>query len=135
MGQAPATLEAAIATQPAWLQAWVGVLILVHVLALAFVVHRAPEGWRIRWEPLAIFASFVAAGLLMSWMYTQVGYVRLLGLAHLIFWSPAYAWVVVRRPAIGARTLFGKYVVAYLVIAGISLVIDAIDVVRYMASI
>jgi hypothetical protein len=58
--------------------------------------------------------------------------VRLLGVAHLVFWGPAYAWILTRRRAIGTASLFGKYVAFYLVIAGISLVVDAVDVVRYL---
>ena len=74
----------------------------------------------------------MAAGVYMSWLYEQVGYVRLLGLPHLVFWTPVYVWVLLRRRTIGTNSLFGKYVLLYLAIAGISLVIDLVDVVRYV---
>ncbi len=128
----PASLGDAIALQPIWLQAWVMLLVVTHVLALAFIPRRGADGWGVRGEPIAIFASFLAAGLAMSWLYGELGYVRLLGAAHLVFWTPAYVWVASRRKAIGTDTLFGKYVVLYLVIAGISLVIDVVDLVRYL---
>lgn len=128
----PATLGDAIATEPLWLQAWVTMLVAVHLAAIFFVVTRRDGGWRVRYQPMAILVSFLFAGMFMSWLYQQVGYVRLLGLAHLVFWTPVYIWVWRTRRAEGVESLYGKYLVAYLVIAGISLVIDAIDVIRYL---
>lgn len=128
----PATLNDAIATEPLWLQSWVMVLVVTNLAALLFVVGRREGRWLVRPEPIAIVASFVVAALFMGWLYEQVGYVRLLGLAHLVCWGPVWLWLLTRRRAIGTRTLFGKYVVVYLVIAGASLLIDAIDVVRYL---
>ncbi len=128
----PATLNEAIATEPLWLQAWVMVLVVANLAALLFVVGRKEGRWLVRPEPIAIVVSFVAAALFMGWLYQQVGYVRLLGLAHLLCWGPVWAWILSRRRAIGAGTLFGKYVLLYLVIAGASLLIDGIDVIRYL---
>ncbi len=130
--EAAATLNDAIASQPVWLQAWVMVLVLTHVLALVFVVKKGADGWGVRGEPIAIFLSFVAAAVLMNWLFEQYGYVRLLGLGHLVFWTPAYVWVAMRRRQIGTDSIFGKYVLVYLVVAGISLAVDAIDVARYL---
>jgi hypothetical protein len=128
----PATLAQAIASQPIWLQAWVMALMGAHLLAIPFIAHRSAEGWRIRPEPIAILVSFLAAAAAMTWLYGQVGYVRLLGIAHLAFWAPVYFWILQRRQAIGTASLFGKYVLLYLLIAGISLLIDAVDLVRYL---
>ena len=127
-----AAFAEAVEAQPAWLQAWARAFLAAHMLGLAFVAHRSPEGWKVRTEPIAIAASFVASGIFMVWLFGQVGYVRLLGLAHLVFWTPVYVWILRRRRAIGVDSLFGKYVLLYLVIVGICLVIDAVDVVRYL---
>lgn len=128
----PATLGEALATEPVWLQVWVAALVGVHLPALAFVVGREAGRWRVRVEPVLILASFAAAGLVMDWLYGQVGYVRLLGLAHLVGWTPAFVWVLSRRHTIGSGSLFSKWVRVYLIIAGTSLVIDLVDVVRYL---
>lgn len=129
----PATLTEAIASEPTWLRAWVMLLVVTHtVAAIAFIVGKESGGWRVRGEPIAIIVGFVAAGMLMNWMYAEYGYVRLLGLAHLIGWTPAYLWVLTRRKRIGVATLYGKYIHAYLLIASVSLVIDTIDVIRYL---
>jgi len=127
----PASLGEAIATEPLWLQAWVMSLVAVHLVALAFVVTRRERGWRVRYQPIAIVASFLFAGAFMGWLYDQVGYVRLLGLAHLIFWTPVYVWVW-RSRAAEAATVYGRYLIVYLAIAGISLAVDAVDVIRYL---
>jgi hypothetical protein len=128
----PATLNDAIATEPLWLQAWVMVLVAVNLAALLFVVGRRDGRWLVRPEPIAIVVSFVAAGVFMGWLYQQVGYVRLLGLAHLVFWGPVWVWVLSRHRAIGTSTLFARYAHLYLVVAGTSLLLDAIDVIRYL---
>lgn len=130
--ETPPDLNAAIATEPFWLQGWLGLLVLVNVGALLFVVGREGGRWRVRAEPVAILVGFLAAGAFMGWLYEQVGYVRLLGLAHLIFWTPVWVWLLARRRAIGTASWFGRYVHAYLVVAGISLAIDAVDVVRHL---
>ena len=132
MENAPANLNEAIATEPMWLQLWVLVLVVTNLAALLFVVGRRDGAFRVRPEPIVVVVAFVAAGAFMGWLYEQAGYVRLLGLAHVVFWGPAWVWILSRRKAIGTGDLFGKYVHLYLGIAGVSLVIDVIDVVRYL---
>lgn len=128
----PATLGEAIATEPVWLQVWVTLLVVAHLPAIAFVVGRDAGRWRLRLEPIAILVSFAVSTLAIGWLYGQVGYVRLLGLAHLVCWTPAFVWVVSRRRTFGSGSLFSKWVHFYLLIAGASLVIDLVDVVRHL---
>ncbi len=128
----PSTLNDAIASEPIWLQAWVMLLVVTHLAALLFVVGREEGRFFVRREAIAIVASFFAAVFVMGWLYEQVGYVRLLGLAHLVCWGPVWIWIQSRRRAIGTTTLFGKWIRLYLLIAGMSLLIDAIDVARYL---
>ena len=84
----PSTLGEAIATEPVWLQAWVAVLVGAHLPAIAFAVGRDAGRWRLRLEPIAVLAGFAVAGVLGNWLYGQVGYVRLLGLAHMLVGPP-----------------------------------------------
>ena len=128
----PATLGEAIATEPMWLQAWVGVLAVVQLIGLVFMVGRADGRWRLRPEPIVMLVSLIAASTLMEWLYGQVGYVRLLGLAHLVCWTPVYVWFLGRRGVVGTGSLFGKWINAYLVVVGISLAIDVVDVIRHL---
>lgn len=104
----PDSLPDAIASDPLWLTIWLVILGGTHVLSLGFVAYRTEDAWRFRWEPLAIVGSFLVAGMIMDYLYQQVGYVRLLGLAHLIGWAPIYGWLLYRRKTIGWLSLWGK---------------------------
>jgi len=128
----PASVIAAMRTDPIWLQAWVALLAITVLAALFFRVERDERGVTLRREPLAILVAFAIGGALMEWLYAQVGYVRLLGLAHLVTWGPAWYWILGRRRTIGTESSFGKYIHTYLIVAGICLVIDVIDLVRYL---
>ncbi len=128
----PESLNAAIATEPMWLQAWVGMLVVANLGALAFVVTKQSGSWRPRKEAIAILVSFFAAAALMTWLYDRVGYVRLLGLAHLLFWGPVFLWLILRYRKGEFSSPFSKYLAFYFLIAGISLVVDSIDVLRYV---
>ena len=128
----PADLNAAIALQPAWLQTWVIVLVIVNLAAALFLVARKDGKFGVRIEALAILLSFFAAGMMMTWLYDKLGYVRLLGLPHLVFWLPVYAWLVVKFRRGEFTPPFKQYLVMYFVVAGLSLLIDFVDVVRYL---
>ena len=132
MEDLPATLGEAILTEPIWLLSWLFLLVGTHFLSLVFMVYKDEQGFRFRWEPLGILGSFFLAGAIMDVIYQEFGYVRLLGLAHIIGWAPIYIYFLVKRKGIGFKTLWGKYVHLYLLIAGISLVVDALDTVRYL---
>ena len=54
------------------------------------------------------------------------------GLAHMVFWTPVYAWIFTHRKDDAATAYLAKFVTFYLVMAGISLLIDIIDVSRYL---
>ncbi len=127
-----ADLNAAIAMQSAWLQAWVMVLVVVNLAAVLFLLARRDRKLHVRMEAVAIVVSFVAAGAAMSWLYEQVGYVRLLGLPHLLFWLPVYVWLVVRFRRNAFTPPFKHYLRVYFLIAGISLLVDYVDVLRYL---
>lgn len=128
----PATLGEAIALQPTWLKIWMYSLGAVNMAAVLFLFKRTEKSWGLRIEPWIILAAFFASATMMNMLYAEYGYVRLLGLAHLIFWTPAWFWVLKRRAEHApVGTLFGKYILLYLVVNGISLLIDVVDVVRY----
>lgn len=129
----PETLNAAIATEPMWLQVWVLLLVIANLGAIGFIATKQTGSWRPRVEAIAILASFGAAALLMTWVYGRYGYVRLLGLPHLLFWGPVFVWLLLRYRKGDFTSPFRKYLLFYFLIAGISLIVDASDVVRYFA--
>jgi len=127
----PMDLNAAIAAQEPWLQAWVMMLVIANLLAVLFIVSKEESGFKFHPDALAILAGFIGAAIFMTWLHEQYGYVRLLGLAHLVFWLPVYVWVLSRYRRQQYGGWFQRYITLYLVIAGISLLVDVIDVIRY----
>jgi len=133
----PATLGEAIMLQPTWLLLWLGFLGIANMGAVLFVVGHKDSKWIFRIEALAILAAIIPTAIFMEYLYSQYGYVRLLGLAHIVFWTPVYAWIWFKRRQLhpASESLFGKYLAFYLLIVGISLAIDVIDVIRYFAGV
>lgn len=123
--------EAMAATVPLWLMSYLYVLVAANLGAVFFIAKRTEQGWRPRYEAIAIIAAFLMASQFMDYLYGQYGYVRLLGLAHIVFWTPVYAWIFTHRKDYASAPYFYKFVIFYLVMAGISLTIDLIDVARY----
>jgi len=102
---------------------WVGLQALVNMVG-GLVYIRTPEG------QMAL-ACLMLAFLIMWGIYAKKGFVRLLGLGHLIAWSPLMVWYAKVVAQGNAEGLFEYWLISILAINGISLVIDFVDVVRY----
>jgi hypothetical protein len=66
-------------------------------------------------------------------LYSQIGYSRLLGLAHVIFWTPVLVYLVRRHAQwrVG-QTLSGKWIVLSVMVLTVSLAFDYTDVIRWI---
>ena len=122
------SFEEAVATQPQWVQVWVmilGLAILGSVIALLF---QRPT----RRDAIVIALVMVATVVAMQWLYGQVGYVRLLGIVHVVLWTPLvfYLWRRLGDPEIAA--LFRQIVIVLIVFLLVSLAFDYVDVARYL---
>ncbi len=121
-----------IAQEPLWLQLWIQWMVVANLGGVAFIIGSRDVQWHLRPEPAVVVVTMVANVLFMGWLFEQVGYVRLLGLSHVIFWTPLLIWLWRRRQGIVGRVLPG-----YLWTVGltntVSLVIDYVDVARYLA--
>lgn len=122
------SLSEAIATQALWIQIWVGWLAVLNIATLAaFLISPAT-----RRMGLVVGAVFVGNYLCMNWLYGQFGYVRLLGLSHVLFWTPLalYLAYALRGEAIMGwrRRLTQVFVISLIV----SLMFDYVDVARWV---
>lgn len=122
------TFNEAMALQPMWLQIWLNVL-----LAGAFVLPLSFLFWRqSRIAGVVTLAAALIAAFAIMWMYDQLGYVKLLGLPHVILWTPVavYLWRQIRRAdmPVWPRRLMS----VSLVIMAISLAFDYVDVARWV---
>jgi len=119
-------------THSVWVKAWLGFLAVVFAASLPFVAVKTPAGWRPQWEAIAIPLSLMLGVVVTEWLYSIYGFSRILGLGHLIAWTPFYVWIVVRRRRLEPKSWFAKYLLVYVVAAGVCLAIDAVDVARYL---
>lgn len=108
---------------PGGLVAWIAWLGVVNVLALAFLSEVEA-----RWT----LAAFVGSFLFMSILHATSGYNRLLGLAHIVFWTPLLIYLYRRLTRLVGPRLFEAWIRLLLATIGLSLVIDYVDVLRYL---
>jgi hypothetical protein len=108
---------------PPWLQAWIAWLGLVNGASVLFLRHV-----QARW----VLAAFAAAVILMATLYELNGFNRLVGLGHVVFWTPLVVYLALQRPKLEARSAFGAWVAIVIATNSGSLVIDYLDVVRYV---
>ncbi len=122
------TLEEAIAQQPQWVQIWLNILPLG-----AFVLPAVLLIWRqTRVAGLVSLIVSATAAYGVVWLYDRMGYVKLLGLPHLLLWTPLVIYLVgqFRRDDLPQipRVLLGAVIATLL----ISLAFDFSDVIRYI---
>lgn len=122
------TFEEAIAAQPTWVGLWVWWLVIG-----VFILPLGLFAWRRTWIPGAItLVAALLGGAGVSLMYERMGYVRLLGLPHVVVWTPLalYHIHLLRQADI---PVWPKRIIA--VVLGtilISLAFDYVDVARYV---
>ena len=108
---------------PIAVRMWLLVLIVFNMVVPLFYVNR-PEALV---TVIVFFASVMFMVLLTAW----TGFSRMLGFGH-VLWVPLLLWLWTRLDQIPADDLFGLWVRALMLLNVISLVIDAIDVTRYL---
>ena len=102
---------------------WLALLLAANMVAPLFFIGTI--------EGIAVLAAFVVSAMLQMMIFRSIGYVRLLGAGHAP-WVVLLAWLIPRIPETPAATVFGIWIVAVVVLDGISLTIDAINVARYI---
>ena len=122
------TFSEAIAQQPAWVGIWLNVLFLcAFALPLSLFIWRASRIAAVA-TLLANIANFVS----INWLYSQLGYVKLLGLPHVLFWTPVVILYLfqMRRDDMGVWPR--RIMIIILISIIISLAFDYVDTARYL---
>jgi hypothetical protein len=102
---------------------WVGLLILLNgIVPLAFLETL---------EARVVLLAFMVGAMLQMALFGARGFVRLLGMGHLVVWLPMLLWLWGRLGEAGGEGLFERWLLAVILADGLSLLIDAVDVVRY----
>ncbi len=114
--------EHLLAETPA-LQAWVFWLIVVNSAAI-FFLRRAEARW--------VLGAWLVNVVLMTVLCELNGYNRLLGLSHVLVWTPLLVLLHRRRSGLSGDRLFDGWIRTLFVTNLLSLVIDYVDVARYL---
>ncbi len=102
---------------------WVGLMAALNVIGAIYFFAAI--------EAKVVLASVIAGMIIQIAFFSAKGFVRLLGIGH-VFWLAMVPWLVTRLESIGLDGPLGYWLAAVIVIDGISLVIDAVDVFRYL---
>ena len=103
---------------------WVGLLVIFNMIIPLFFLERL--------EAQVVLATIMASMAVMTLITGTTEFTRLLGLGH-IFWIPLLYFLGTHLDQIPPDDGFGVWVRALMVINATSLVIDAVDVLRYLA--
>lgn len=109
---------------PVQWQLWLLLLVCVNLIIPLFFIDRL--------EALLVAGAFFGSVLLMTILTAVSGFTRLLGLGH-ILWLPLLYFLWTRLDQIPGDNLFGIWVRTLMMLNAVSLVIDAADVIRYLA--
>lgn len=101
---------------------WVNVMVLVNLAGLYYI--RLLEG-------LLAIAAMLLASMIMLLIYRHKGFVRLMGLGHIIAWTPLVSFFIWRLYQGHAPQDLTLWMIAVISINSLSLLIDYIDVFRY----
>ena len=102
---------------------WVMLLMMVNMVIPLFFLGTS-EG------KIVLGAALLGAAFQIA-IFSARGFVRLLGIGH-IAWVPMVAWLWTRLDHAPAGGLFRYWLLATIVLIGVSLLIDATDVIRYL---
>lgn len=122
------TMQEAIALQPLWVRLWLNWMLFgAFALPLLLLIWRQS-----RVAGIATLISDVAAGFGTGWLYGQMGYVKLLGLPHILFWTPVaiYLFLQLRRADLPKWPRWIMMVVLATIVG--SLAFDYTDALRYV---
>ena len=103
---------------------WLLLLLTLNLIAPLVFIERL--------EAQVTLAALLVSMALMTGLTGLSGFSRLVGLGHIV-WVPLLFFLWTRLGEIPAADAFGLWVRAVIAINATSLVIDAVDVIRYAA--
>lgn len=101
---------------------WVAALLMTNMGAVVFLPRL--EAW-------IVLGGLCLGALFQNVIFARLGFVRLLGLGH-FHWFAMLAWLLWRLEPISGEPWLHRWVLAVTLVCGVSLVIDTIDVLRYL---
>ena len=109
---------------PIGVRLWLMLLVSINMVVPLFFLDRL--------EAQVVLGALLASMIFMLIITARTGFTRLLGLGH-ILWLPLLFFLWAQLGQLPAVDFFGNWVRALMVVNAASLVIDSIDVIRYIA--
>ena len=107
---------------PLWL-AWIGLLMGANMVAPLFFLPSPEAVWTL--------AVFMAAATTQMLMFSRLGFVRLLGVAHFL-WFPLVVWIWIRMDGLPTGDPMYMWMACLVALNSVSLAVDVADVGRYL---
>jgi hypothetical protein len=124
----PMTFNEAMFSNAGWIRVWLywlgySIVATPVILAISKTTRR---------DALIVLLINISVVASMGWLYEQIGYVRLLGIVHVVLWTPLFIYLFSRAKN-GEMTLPFRLVIwLFVATLAVSLVFDYVDVVRYL---
>ena len=109
---------------PLQVRLWLMLLLAANLVAPLFFLDHP--------EAQVVLLAFVASIGAMTLLTGLTGFTRLLGMGH-VFWIPMIIWLWIRLDQIPSDNSFGVWIRVLIALNTLSLLIDAVDVVCYLA--
>lgn len=118
-------LFAHIQNAPVHWYLWMNMLGLFNFGAVIFARHDI----RARW----VVAAMIGNIIFMTLLFKQFGYSRILGLSHIVFWTPLIIYLWRKRESFMSHLWATRWLYAVIIVNTLSLLIDYTDVIRFIA--
>jgi hypothetical protein len=113
-----------ISEGPAWVYWWTRVIDSSNWLLIPFAFFDA----RARWA----FVAWLCNIVMILTLYNLFGYSRILGLSHIIAWTPLLIYLLRHRKPFVEENWAGRYLYWFMAVVVISLAFDYVDLGRYL---
>ena len=113
-----------ILRMPLPIKLWVALLVVMNLVAPLFFIRHL--------EAQVVLGTMLAGAITMGLLTGRFGFTRILGLGH-FYWFPMLGWLWTRLGQHDLGEPFGVWLIAMMVVNAISLVVDVVDVIRYIA--
>ncbi|MFT5573633.1 MAG: hypothetical protein ACI9FR_002568 [Cryomorphaceae bacterium] len=113
-----------ISEGPAWVYWWTRVIDSSNWLLIPFAFFDV----RARWALLAWSCNIV----MILALYNLFGYSRILGLSHIIAWTPLMFYLLRERKPFAQENWAGRYLYWFMSVVVVSLAFDYFDLGRYL---
>ncbi len=109
--------------RPIFVRFWLMLLVVLNMVVPLFFLDRL--------EAQVILGALLVSMMLMTVLTVYTGFTRLLGLGH-ILWFPLIFFLWTRLDQIPSGDFFGIWIRVLMTLNAISLVVDFVDVTRYI---